>query len=251
MLGPPCAELGAGHREPADELAQLRIVGVLGGVVAQDRDVFARYDGPQPASPGLGNSRGSALEAIAKVSLPEKPRRVGLRVPGSGRPRCNPPLFRDGVVVLDGRQQTTSTGGHDAHRTQPRPRRDPCRRLRRHPRLYQDKLDFTVDQEWPFGDIQLAYLSNGTAKIEILGGSTAEPHATIDSLDDSLGVEAYHHLCLNVADVDATLAELRSRGVEVLGDAIDLEAIGRRLGFLKDNNDNVIELASPLSTAVS
>ena len=111
---------------------------------------------------------------------------------------------------------------------------------------YQDKLDFTVDQEWPFGDMQLAYLSNGTAKIEILGGSAAEPHATIDSLDDSFGVEEYHHFCLNVPDVDATLAELHSRGVEVLGDAIDLEAIDRRLGFLKDNNDNVIELASPL-----
>jgi hypothetical protein len=26
------------------------------------------------------------------------------------------------------------------------------------------------------GDMQLAYLSNGTAKIEILGGSAAEPH---------------------------------------------------------------------------
>jgi catechol 2,3-dioxygenase-like lactoylglutathione lyase family enzyme len=113
---------------------------------------------------------------------------------------------------------------------------------------YQDKLDFTLDQEWPFGDMQLAYLSNGTAKIEILGGFAAEPHARIDSLDDSFGVEEYHHFCLNVADVDATLAELRSRGVEVLGDAIDLEAIDRRLGFLKDNNDNIIELASPLST---
>jgi hypothetical protein len=88
--------------------------------------------------------------------------------------------------------------------------------------------------------------SNGTAKIEILGGSRAEPHTTIDSLDDSFGVEEYHHFCLNVADVDATLAELRSRGVEVLGEAIDLEAIDRRLGFFKDNHDNVIELASPL-----
>jgi lactoylglutathione lyase/glyoxylase I family protein len=111
---------------------------------------------------------------------------------------------------------------------------------------YRDKLDFTVDQEWPFGEMQLAYLSNGTAKIEILGGSAAEAHATIGSLDDTFGVEGYHHFCLNVADVDATLAELRSRGVEVLGDAIDLEAIDRRLGFFKDNNNNVIELASPL-----
>ena len=113
---------------------------------------------------------------------------------------------------------------------------------------YQQKLDFTIDQEWPFGDMQLAYLSNGTAKIEILGGSTAKPHATIDSLADSFDVEEYHHFCLNVSDVDATLAELRSRGVDVLGDAVDLEAIGRRLGFFKDLNDNVIELASPLMT---
>ena len=71
---------------------------------------------------------------------------------------------------------------------------------------YQDKLDFTLDQEWPFGDMRLAYLSNGTAKIEILGGAAAEPHATIDSLDDSFGVEEYHHFCLNVADVDANVA---------------------------------------------
>jgi hypothetical protein len=50
--------------------------------------------------------------------------------------------------------------------------------------------------------MQLAYLSNGTAKTEILGGSTAERHATIGSLDDSLGVEEFHHFCLNVADHD-------------------------------------------------
>ena len=111
---------------------------------------------------------------------------------------------------------------------------------------YQDKLDFTVEQEWPFGDMQLAYLSNGSAKVEILGGSAAEPHPPVDSLEDSFGREEYHHFCVDVVDVDATLAELRGRGVEVLGEAIDLEAIGRRLGFLKDNNGNIIELAAPL-----
>src|SRR5919197_1207980 len=139
-----------------------------------------------------------------------------------------------------------STGGHHAHRAQPRPRRDPRRRLRRYRRLVPRQARLHRRSGVPFGDMQLAYLSNGTAKIEILGGSEAERHAAIDSLDDSLGVEEYHHFCVNVADVDATLAELRSRGVEVLGDAIDLEAINRRLGFFKDNNDNVIELASPL-----
>jgi hypothetical protein len=78
-----------------------------------------------------------------------------------------------------------------------------------------------------------AYLSNGTAKIEILGGFPAEPATPVDSLDGSLGAERYHHVCMNVADVGATLAELRTRGVEVLGDAIDLVAIDRRLGFFQ------------------
>jgi hypothetical protein len=27
---------------------------------------------------------------------------------------------------------------------------------------YRDKLDLSVDQEWPLGDMQLANLSNGT-----------------------------------------------------------------------------------------
>lgn len=112
---------------------------------------------------------------------------------------------------------------------------------------YQEKLDFTLDQEWPFGDLQFAYLSNGTAKIEILGGVPAEPATPVDSLEGSLGAEKYHHVSMNVADVDATLAELRTRGVEVLGDAIDLVAIDRRLGFFKDNNENILELAAPLS----
>ena len=111
---------------------------------------------------------------------------------------------------------------------------------------YQEKLDFSIDQEWPFGDMQLAYLSNGSAKVEILGGSTAQSQAPVDSLEDSFGTEEYHHFCVDVPDVDATLAELRGRGVEVLGEAIDLEAIGRRLGFLKDNNGNIIELSAPL-----
>ena len=76
---------------------------------------------------------------------------------------------------------------------------------------YQDKLDFTVDQEWPFGDMQLAYLSNGTAKIEILGGSAAEPHATIDSLDDSFGVEEYHHFCLNAWGAETRSGEAQGQ----------------------------------------
>jgi len=31
---------------------------------------------------------------------------------------------------------------------------------------YREKLDFELDQEWPFGDMRLAYMHNGSAKIE-------------------------------------------------------------------------------------
>ena len=57
----------------------------------------------------------------------------------------------------------------------------PCgRRLRRDRGLVPEKLDFELDQEWPFGDMRLAYMHNGSAKIEILGGSTAEPQEQVD-----------------------------------------------------------------------
>ena len=79
---------------------------------------------------------------------------------------------------------------------------------------YRDKLDFTVDQEWPFGDMQLAYLSNGTAKIEILGGSAAEPHARIFGL--SLAVVSAACLVLNAASPSTRVCQ-RYRGDAVRG----------------------------------
>ena len=36
---------------------------------------------------------------------------------------------------------------------------------------YTSNLGFQVDREWPFGEMQLAYLSRGTAKIELLAGA--------------------------------------------------------------------------------
>jgi lactoylglutathione lyase/glyoxylase I family protein len=112
-------------------------------------------------------------------------------------------------------------------------------------RWYVDKLDFQVDKEWPFGDMRLAYLSNGTAKIEVLGGSQAEAQAIVDDLAASFGEEGLHHFCLAVDDVDATIEELARRGVPMLGEAFEVEEIGRRLAFLKDHSGNLIELSAP------
>jgi len=110
---------------------------------------------------------------------------------------------------------------------------------------YTTKLDFIVDREWPYGDMQLAYLSNGAVKIEILGGSEAEPQVPPTNLADTFGSERIHHFCIAVEDLDATVEELRGRGVSFVGEPFVVEQIGRRLAFLTDNNGNMIELSAP------
>ena len=93
--------------------------------------------------------------------------------------------------------------------------------------------------------MKLAYLSNGTVKVEILGASEAEPQIPPADLAGTFGSERIHHFCIAVDDLDATVEELRRRGVSFLGEAFVVEEIGRRLAFFTDNNGNLIELSAP------
>ena len=110
---------------------------------------------------------------------------------------------------------------------------------------YTSKLGFELDREWPFGEMQLAYLSRGTAKIELLAGAGPTPQDRYAELDASFGRERLHHFCLAVDDLDATVAELADRGVPLLGEPFEVEEIDRRLAFLEDNSGNLIELSAP------
>lgn len=118
-------------------------------------------------------------------------------------------------------------------------------------RWYVEKLDFRVVHEWPYADQRLAYLAPATDDtffIEILGDGKPAPLAkpTYDDLGDSLRQAGYHHFCLNVADIDATVEELRRRGVTIVTEPFELPVINRRLAFLADPWGNLIELAQVL-----
>ena len=117
-------------------------------------------------------------------------------------------------------------------------------------RWFIEKLDFRVLHEWPYGDMQLAYLAPPTDDafhVEILGdGAPPNPAPEYAGVDDSLQDAGYHHFCLTVDNVDEALAELRRRGVTILGEPFDLEAISRRLAFLADPWGNRIELSQVL-----
>lgn len=114
---------------------------------------------------------------------------------------------------------------------------------------YMEKLDFRVVHEWPFGDLQLAYLAppnDDNFWVELLAGGNPAPAPDYSDLNESLHPAGYHHFCIDVANVDATLAELKRRGVTLVGEPFDLPAIGKRLGFFADPWGNLIELAELL-----
>lgn len=114
---------------------------------------------------------------------------------------------------------------------------------------YMEKLDFRVVHEWPFGDLQLAYLAppnDDNFWIELLAGANPAPKEKFTDLGESLHPEGYHHFCLNVDNVDQTLAELKQRGVTLVGEPFDLPVIGKRLAFFADCDGNLIELAETL-----
>ena len=113
---------------------------------------------------------------------------------------------------------------------------------------YVEKLDFRVVHEWPYADQRLAYLApanDDRFMIEILGGGDPLPidAPAYTDLADSLRHSGYHHFCIVVTDIGTTVAELRARGVAIVTEPFQLDAISRKLAFFADPFGNLIELA--------
>ena len=119
-------------------------------------------------------------------------------------------------------------------------------------RWYVETLGFRVIAEWNYGDEQLAYIAPPTDDhffIEILGGGEPGPMdiRPYTDLGDSLKYGGYHHFCLTVTNVEATVEKLRTRGVTIVAEPFALPAISRRLAFFADPFGNLIELAEVLA----
>jgi glyoxylase I family protein len=112
-------------------------------------------------------------------------------------------------------------------------------------RWFVEQLDWRVVQEWLFGDLQLAYLAPPTDDhfhVEILAGPGAAAQVVYDSVDASLTQNGLNHVCIQVDSVDDSLAELRRRGVTIVGEPFEVEAISSRLAFFADPFGNLFEL---------
>lgn len=117
---------------------------------------------------------------------------------------------------------------------------------------YQDKFGFQEVLRWKepsLPGVDLAYLELNGFRLEILGGGKPTPQKAIPTPADvpaHTRFQGYRHLCFRTNDVDATLAELNRRGVPTFAAAYDYPPIQRRLGFVLDNNGNVIEFSGSM-----
>jgi catechol 2,3-dioxygenase-like lactoylglutathione lyase family enzyme len=118
--------------------------------------------------------------------------------------------------------------------------------------FYVEKLGLPVVGGFPGHDI--LFVDAGTTTIELIGEEPATvpgASAGIDAKpDDRPRRGGWHHLAWEVADVDASYADLLTRGVEPHSPPEDFpaEAPSMRIAFLRDPDGNLIELVQPISS---
>lgn len=115
---------------------------------------------------------------------------------------------------------------------------------------YREKLDATIEREWTLDelpDLKLAYLNIHGFRLEVVGSTKAQTGMpTASDFGASLRTTGIGHFCFRFDEVDAALAEMNNRGVPTFVDAADYPNVRRRVGFIKDNNGNIIEFAGGL-----
>jgi len=108
--------------------------------------------------------------------------------------------------------------------------------------IYEDALGLTCThvEEIPEQKVKVAFLPTGDSEIELLEPTEAD--SGVARFLEKQG-EGMHHICLEVDDLEATLAELRARGMSLLSDRPQRGAHGR-IAFLhpKGTHGVLIEL---------
>ena len=118
---------------------------------------------------------------------------------------------------------------------------------------YQDKFNVTIEKQWTVDelpDLQLAYLDVSGFRIEVVGTTQARSGMPdFNNFGEALRTTGIGHFCFRVNSVDDAISELNQKGVPTFVEAADYPNIGVRVGFVKDNNGNVIEFSGSMNSA--
>jgi methylmalonyl-CoA epimerase len=92
--------------------------------------------------------------------------------------------------------------------------------------VYRDALGMNVTavKEMPEQDVKMAFLPTGDSEIELL--EPINPDSGIARYLAKRG-EGLHHVCLEVDDIAATLAELKARGAQLIDETPRQGAYGK------------------------
>ncbi|MCJ7795191.1 MAG: VOC family protein [Thermoleophilia bacterium] len=108
---------------------------------------------------------------------------------------------------------------------------------------YRDMLGFTVDlvMDIPADTGRLAMLKNGDFRVELFEVPGAAPLPDDRRyVDRDIRTHGMKHMAYLVRDVEALIAELRARGVDIVWDV--QEHGGMKAAFIRDNSGNLVEL---------
>jgi glyoxylase I family protein len=114
---------------------------------------------------------------------------------------------------------------------------------------YTNTLDFRLLRSISIGKLTFGFVSPATDEsfsFEILAGPGAADRPPYEDLRDSYNLSGWHHLGIRVDDVDATVEELKRRGVKIISEPHDVAALGLRLAFFADPWGNLLEVIAPV-----
>ena len=109
--------------------------------------------------------------------------------------------------------------------------------------FYRDTLGITPSEikDVPTEEVRIAFLpmgGPGGSELELIEPTT--PNSSLARFLEKRG-EGLHHICLEVADIDAALAEMQEKGVPVLDERPRVAAEGRAI-FLHPKGANGVLL---------
>jgi len=96
-----------------------------------------------------------------------------------------------------------------------------------------EALGFLVERQSdvPTEKVRVAFLPVGESHLELL--EPTEPGSTVARFLEKRG--GLHHVCVEVDDLDAALAELKARGVRLIDEEARTGAEGCRVAFVHPN----------------
>jgi methylmalonyl-CoA/ethylmalonyl-CoA epimerase len=101
-------------------------------------------------------------------------------------------------------------------------------------------LELDHVEDVPSQKSKVAFLPLGESEIELVQPTTSD--SGLANFLEKRG-EGMHHICIEVEDIDATLAELKSKGVRLINEVPE-ELPGRKMAFIhpKAANGVLVEL---------